>query len=141
MSLDIQQLLTAIENEKNEAILDLNKTKISAVKNDILQQLHINKEELKLLHQKLKAYRYVDNIDDINYGSYIRWIPLKDPNHIKLTNGGIICDMTAKNEQVNIKCKNRMNHCFTIKLDENLIFQKLTPQEEVILSAMNYLNK
>ena len=143
MSLDIQQLLTAIENEKNEAILDLNKTKISAIKNDILQQLHINKEELKLLHQKLKAYRYVENIEDINYGSYIRWISLKNPADIKLTNGGIICDIKAYNkddgEDIHIKCKNNMNRVFQIKMSEIILFQKLSEQEQVILKALKLL--
>ena len=141
MGLDVDKLLNALENENNESLLDLNKEKISNMKNDILQKLNIKNDKLKLFHKKLKLYRYVDNVEDINYGSFIRWISLKTPNDIKLTNGGIVCDMKTKDESIYIICKNSLNRFFTLTLEENIIFQKLTPQEEVILSAMNYLNK
>jgi len=140
MGLDVDGLLHALENENNESFLDLNKEKISTIKNDILQKLNIKNDKLKLFHKKLKLYRYVDNVQDINYGSYIRWISLKYPNDIKLTNGGIVCDMKKKDESINIICKNSFNRFFTIILEESIIFQKLTGQEEVILSAMNYLS-
>lgn len=141
MGLDVDKLLNALENENNESLLDLNKEKISNMKNDILQKLNIKNDKLKLFHKKLKLYRYVDNVEDINYGSFIRWISLKTPNDIKLTNGGIVCDMKKKDESIYIICKNSLNRFFTLTLEENIIFQKLTNQEEVILSAMNYLNK
>ena len=141
MGLDVDRLLNALENENNESLLDLNKEKISTMKNDILQKLNIKNDKLKLFHKKLKLYRYVDKIEDINYGSFIRWISLKNPNDIKLTNGGIVCDMKTKDESIYIICKNSLNRFFTLILEENIIFQKLTPQEEIILSAMNYLNK
>ena len=141
MGLDVDKLLNALENDNNELLLDLNKEKISAMKNDILQKLNIKNDKLKLFHKKLKLYRYVDNTEDINYGSFIRWISLKTPNDIRLTNGGIICDMKTKDKSIYIICKNSLNRFFTLTLEENIIFQKLTPQEEVILSAMNYLNK
>lgn len=141
MGLDVDRLLNALENENNESLLDLNKEKISTMKNDILQKLNIKNDKLKLFHKKLKLYRYVDNVEDINYGSFIRWISLKTPNDIKLTNGGIVCDMKTKDESIYIICKNSMNRFFTLTLEENIIFQKLSNQEEVILSAMNYLNK
>ena len=141
MGLDVDKLLNALENENNESLLDLNKEKISTMKNDILQKLNIKNDKLKLFHKKLKLYRYVDNVEDINYGSFIRWISLKTPNDIKLTNGGIVCDMKTKDESIYIICKNSLNRFFTLTLEENIIFQKLTSQEEVILSAMNYLNK
>ncbi len=37
--------------------------------------------------------------------------------------------------------KNRMNRFFQINLDENLIFQKLTDQEKIILYAIDLANK
>ncbi len=105
MGLDVDKLLNALENENNESLLDLNKEKISNMKNDILQKLNIKNDKLKLFHKKLKLYRYVDNVEDINYGSFIRWISLKTPNDIKLTNGGIVCDMKTKDESIYIICK------------------------------------
>jgi hypothetical protein len=141
MSLDMDKLLTALDNEDNAPILELDYTKLAAMKNNMLQQLRLPKEELKELHKKLKMYRYVDELPDLQYGSYIRWIPLKNPAIIKLTNGGFICDIQIKDDGMHIVCKNGMNRLFKLKHAENMIFQKLTQQEQVILSAMNYLNK
>ena len=64
---------------------------------------------------------------------------MKNPEHIKLTNGGIICDMKEINDDIHIRCKNNMNMIFQIKLSEVILFQKLTNQEKIILKAMKYL--
>ena len=77
----------------------------------------------------------------LNFGCYIRWIPLKDPDKIKLTNGGIIIDIDIINDCVQIKVKNNMNRIFQIKFDECYIFQKLTNQENIILGVLDYLEK
>ena len=139
--MDIQYLLSALDNETNESIMDLTTSKLKTIKNNILQKLQLNREELKMLHTKLKYYRYVDELHDIQYGAYIRWIPLKNPEKIYLTNGGLICEIKILDEGVHIICKNNMNRFFQIKLDENLIFQKLTDQERTILSVLDHLEK
>jgi hypothetical protein len=77
----------------------------------------------------------------LSFGGYIRWISLKNPQIIKLTNGGIICDITCIKDEIYIKCKNNMNKIFQIKLSEVIIFQKLTNQEEVILKALKLIEK
>ena len=138
--LDVNYLLKSMDNNNNENIMKYSYESISTGKNNILQQLQLSREHLKDLHKKLKQYRYVDDLSDINYGSYIRWIPLKNPNIIKLTNGGHICDIKFYNDNVQILCKNSMHRIFQIKFDEQLIFQKLTNQERVILDVIKYLN-
>jgi hypothetical protein len=139
--MDIDQLLHALDNDKNESIVDLDYAKISKDKNDTLQQLNCPKPQLKRLHQQLKSYRLVEDIKDIHFGSYVRWISLKNPEgEIKLTNGGIVCDMKVINDDVHIKCKNNMNRLFQIKMSETILFQKLSDQEQVILSALKFLN-
>ena len=135
-------LLNALDNESNESIINLDKQKIMNDKNNILQKLQLDREKLKIYHTKLKDYRYVDNLDDINYGCYIRWIKIKDPGNIKITNGGIICDMKIRdNGKTHIICKNNMNRFFQIKFDEVIIFQKMSQQENVILTVVDYLDK
>jgi hypothetical protein len=134
--------LNALDNEDNESIMKLDKQKIMDDKNNILQKLQLDREKLKIYHTKLKDYRYVDNLDDINYGCYIRWIKIKDPGNIKITNGGIICDMKIRdNGKTHIICKNNMNRFFPVVLEENLIFQKLTNQENILLNIIDYLKK
>jgi hypothetical protein len=79
-------------------------------------------------------------MSDLQYGYYIRWIPLKDPENLYLTNGGIMCDMKIVNNQIQIFCKNFRNRFFQFKFDEAVIFQKISSQEKVILSVLDYLN-
>ena len=138
-NIDIDGLLKALDNDSNSNIGDLTMSKIQATKNDVLQQLRLSRDTLKNLRKKLKNYRFVDDLDDVQYGHYISWISLKDPSNIKLTNGGIICDIRVFGEQVHIRCRNNLNRIMQIILDECLVFQKLTDQERVILDVLNYL--
>ena len=137
--MDIGNLLHALNNENNEAVVDLDFATIAKHKNDLLQQLNLPREELIKIQKQLKPYRCVNNLDDLRFGSYVRWISLKNPEVIKLTNGGIVCDIKALQNDIQIKCKNKMNMFFQIKMSEIILFQKLSEQEQVILKAMKYL--
>ena len=139
--LEINNLLLALENESNSSIMNLTNSKIKTIKNNMLQRLGLERDELKKLHKKLKGYRYCSDMNDVQYGYYIRWIPLKNPDNIKLTNGGIIIDIDIIKDCVQLRIKNNMNRIFQIKLDECYIFQKITPQEKVILGVLDYLDK
>ena len=139
--MDINSLLHALNNDTNEPIVDLDFATIAKHKNDILQQLNLPRDDLVALQKKLKTYRYIEDLKDMRFGAYIRWISLKNPEVVKLTNGGIIVDIQSTNEDIKIKCKNRMNQIFQIKLSEVIIFQKLSEQEEVILKALKYLQE
>ena len=136
--INLDFLSQALENEDNEELLQLDNSKVKCIKNDILQKLGLSTSKLKAYHKTLKNYRYIDELPGIRYGAYIRWISLKDPTNIKLTNGGIICDIKVE-ECIHIVCKNNMNRFFEIKMGECFIFQKLSDQEQVVLSAMDYL--
>ena len=137
--MDVANLLHALNNDNIEAVVDLDYATIAKHKNELLQQLNLPKEELMKLHKQLKTYRCVNTLEDLRFGSYVRWISLKNPERIKLTNGGIVCDIQEKQGDIIIKCKNKMNMLFQFKLSEVLLFQKLSEQEEVILKALKYL--
>ena len=138
---EINELLTALENQENNTIINLTSNKIKQQKNDILQKLQLPRDKLKEFHKKLKQYRYCEDLDDIQYGGFIRWIPLKNPNNIKITNGGIICDIKNYNNKSLFLLKNNMNRFFQINFDECLVFQKLSRQENIILAILDYIDK
>ena len=139
--MDEDLLKKALDNEKNEVILKLDTEKVMKAKNDILEQLNFTKKDFKLIQKKLKNYRFIDDIKELHYGSYIRWISLKTPDNIRLTNGGIVCDMKQVNDDIRIVCKNNMNRLFQLKMSENIIFQKVSDQERILLHVMDYLHK
>jgi hypothetical protein len=139
MPLDVNTLLRAIDNENNESVLKLTSSEIKKQKNDILQKLGVKGKTLVELHKKLKDYRYVEEIEELNYGSFVRWINISDPTDVYITIGGIVCDMTATDNGIQIKCKNFYNRFFNFNFNKNLVFQKLSKQEKVLLFAMDNL--
>jgi len=139
--LEIDNLLDALENETNTSIMELTTSKIKQINNDAIQRIQIRGNELKQMHKKLKEYRVIRDLRDLQLGYYIRWIPLKDPSNIYLTNGGIIIDIDILKNGIHIRVKNNRNRVFQIKYDESVIFQKLTVQEKIILSVLDHLDK
>jgi hypothetical protein len=141
MNIDINNLLTALDNEKNDNIMNLTTAKIQETIFGILKELHLDREILIDYFKKLKGYKYVDEINDLKHGGFIRWIPLTDPTHLPLNQCGIICDIIITDDGVYIVCKNFMHRHYRFKMDECLIFQKLSAQEMVILSALDHLTE
>jgi len=126
-------------DEKN--LLYLTSSKIKELKNNILQKLLLSRDELLKYHKILKEYRYVDEVDEIKIGSYIRWFNLKKIKEIKLTNGGIIIDIKNGKEDILIVCKNNMNRIFTLQLSQCFIFQKMNDQEKILIKIIDYASK
>jgi hypothetical protein len=139
--IDIDTLLCALENDNNEGIIDYDRKKIDEIKNNVLRKLKLEKNDLKEVQTKLKDYKYVDELPDLQEGRYIRWISNKDPEKMYLANGGIVLGTKVVDGGMNIICKNNMNRIFEIKMKNNIVFQKLTNQEKVLLDVMNYLHK
>ena len=139
--MSVADILKQLDNDTDSNIVNLTSRKIKDVKNNMLQKLQLSRENLKSLHKKLKDYRYCTDLTDLQSGNYIRWISLKDPDNLRLTNGAFLMDIKIYTEGVQLVCKNNFNHIFQFKFDEAMIFQKLNPQEKVILSVLDYLDK
>ena len=136
---ELYDIIDAVNNDNNSSIIDLTSNKIKSYKNDILQQLQFKGAKLKELHKKLKDYRYCTDLKDLQEGYFIRWISLKNIDNLKLTTGGIVCDVKLVNNVLQILCKNFNNMFFQIKFDEVVIFQKLSNQEKIILGILDYI--
>lgn len=138
---DEDLLIDALDNDNNDSIIKLTSKKIKTEKNDILQKLQLSREKLIDFHVKLKEYRYVDEIKDINYGCFLRWIDLKNIENIKLTSGAHLCDIKINDTGVGLTFRNFVNRYFHVNMNEIILFQKLTDQEKILLSVMDHLNK
>lgn len=137
----MKELLKTLENETNASVLDLTNSDIKTHKNNILQMAQIKGKELKEYHKKLKNYRYVRGMHDLQYGCYIRWIPLKNPENIYLTKGAIITNLDIIDDGILIQCKTVFGRIFNIKYEECIIFQKITNDEKILLKILDILNK
>jgi hypothetical protein len=141
--MNIPKLMKALDDESNESLFNFTTAKIREMNLKIIQELHLSKTETIDIYNKLKEYKYVDEMNDLKYGLYIRWIPIDDPTNIYLTKGAIFCEMKILDEGVFCICKNfgfPTRH-FQISMDRNLVFQKLSEQELVLLSALDHLAK
>jgi hypothetical protein len=139
--MDVNVLLKALDNEQNEALINLTSNKIKEMNLNIIKELHLPRDITLTYMKKLNGYRYVDEIKDVKYGAFIKWIPISNPEYLPLHAGGMICDIKVTDTGVMIVCKNFMHKHYQIKMDECLIFQKLSHQELVLLSALDHLAK
>jgi len=141
--MDVNKLLQALEDETNENLLDFTSDKMKEMNLKIIKELHLPKDESLKILKKINGYKYVDEMSDLKYGTYIRWIPVENPEEINLKKGAIFCEMKITDDGVFLVCKNfgYNSRCFRISMDKNLIFQKLTAQELILLSALDHLAK
>ena len=142
MSLNVEDLLKALDNENNTGVAGLTTSKIKKEKNDILQKLQLSGQVLKDLHARLKEYRYINELNDLQLGRYIRWIPLNtETAEIKLTKGAFTVNTFLNEDGVCIVCNNSYRRPIVVKFDKVLIFQKLSEQEQILISAIDFLDK
>ena len=136
---EVDNLLYALDNETNHSILNLTSKKIADIKDNILSEIGIIDDIKKDFMNKLQNYLYIDEIPDIRVGSFIRWIPLINPDKIILTRGGNICDINITDKGTSIVVKNYFGKGMQVSMDKALIFRKLNDDALILLSAMNYL--
>jgi hypothetical protein len=156
----MEQELNKIKEEIEKYRIN-NSSTIKTLKNDILQKMLFKGEELKNYHKLLKDYRYIDEIDELRYGSYIRWFNIEkmnkneiskssdksnDKNDKNKTNisfdllrGGFVVDLKQVLDDIHILCKNGIKLFFTIKMSNCIIFQKNTKQEELLIQILDHV--
>ena len=95
--MDVNKLLKALDNDSNEQVLNFTTNKIRGMNLKILKELKLSKKDTLNIYNKLKDYKYIDEMNDLKYGTYLRWVPIEDPNNIYLTKGAIFCEMKMQN--------------------------------------------
>ena len=138
--MDLEEITKAAENDNNSHILNLTTLIIHKMKNHILDELQLTRIEKMEIMKKIKKYRYVDQMNELKYGGFIRWINITDPENLFLTKGAIFCDFKINDNGVMILYKNFYGKTYEFKMEECIIFQKLSYQEEVLLKVMDKLN-
>ena len=130
-------LSKAIQNENNSNINEIEYENLEDEKINIIEKLDINKTKKNNLIKSLKHYRYVEDLQELVEGRFLRWLIEKN-GEIKLSNGGILIEIKIEDE-IYLLLKNNRNQIFQIKLEDNVVFQKLTDQEKIILFAKSLL--
>lgn len=138
-TLDIESLLSSVENVKNDYLE--NKT-LRIVTEDIfntINTLPCELEDKQQFCEKLSGYRIVDRLDELHKGKHIRWIRISE-NPV-LTNGGLVTNIQFLDKGVYVTTMNVMKRFVKIKLDDCIVFQKMTMEEQLILMAYEHMDK
>jgi hypothetical protein len=138
--LNMDLLARAAENEDNAHILNLTADAVAAAKTSILYEMVNNEVARQDIMEKLDGYVYIDEIHEVRSGTYIRWLNVGDDDDITLAKGGIFCDVRFSDYGAVLRCKTFRNRYYEVKMDNVILFRKLTPQERVLMCALTYLN-
>ena len=137
----IEELDKIVEDIHKYKLDNLDSKKINKIKYDTLKSIVEDRDELVYYYKLLNSYRHIDEIDEIRIGSYIRFFNLKKAEKkqsLDLMRGGFVCDIKVSNNNIIIMCRNG-NRFFNIKMNECIIFQKNTKQEEVLIQIIDNL--
>ena len=135
-TIDIDELLEGIDEDKYENLEDYTMGKINQEIFNVVNNMNIvNKEEVC---NKLIGYKYINDLNELNVGRHVRWI--KHGNN-KLTNGGILVNFKFLDNGTHLTIMNMNRRFSQIKIDSCDIFQKLLPEEQIVLMAYEHLEE
>jgi len=135
-----------------------NKT-LDSIRSEIIDVCFRDNIPTNNIVDKLREYRYVDKICDLNRGKFIRWIRVGDSSMLAkgngvltkgnggltkgngvlakdLVKGGIVADIKFLENGTYILVKNSLNRFIQYKYDECITFQKLSVEELLLLNCM-----
>uniref|UniRef100_A0A6C0D554 Uncharacterized protein n=1 Tax=viral metagenome TaxID=1070528 RepID=A0A6C0D554_9ZZZZ len=143
-TMDIENLLETIENEKHDYLENRTMTDIANVIMEQLEELKMSPIEIEKTYQKLLGYRMVDEIHELHKGKHVRWIRTGTNGQYntpaRLTNGGIVVDIKFLDSGVQVLCLNSQQRFMQYKFDDCITFQKLSTEEQLILMAYEYIS-
>jgi hypothetical protein len=103
----------------------------------ILKKITLDKKEMNHYQTLLLHYRYVDEVDELRLGSYLRFFKL-DTDTLELGRGGFLADIQVHHQRIVLLFKNR-NRFFRLKMDECFLFQKNTEQERLLIQILDQI--
>ena len=136
---DIDRLLDHLETAKTDF---LENKSWSIVHQDTflaVKSLQLTEQVTQRHCAKLAAYRFVDEIHQLHRGKFARWIRLDDPS--AMTAGGIAAEIKFTDSGIHVICRLYNGRYVQYAFDECLTFQKLTPDESMILSLYAQLEE
>jgi hypothetical protein len=140
--LDINAILSAMNKTENNTIANMTLKKISARRHEILSSLNLTTEKMEEFERKLHMYRVIENPWDLKHNQLIRWIPLRSlETRPYITLGGTLFRVRENvEEKIHIvTIRNIKKFVYNIRFELNVVFQRLSQEELMILRAVEYV--
>ena len=140
--LDINAILSAMNKRENNTIANMTLKKIAARRHEILSSLNVTPEKMEEFERKLHMYRVIEDPHDLKHNQLIRWIPLRSlETRPYVTLGG--CLFSVKQNETDglhtVTIRNVKRFVFNIKFELNVVFQRLSQEELLILRAVEFV--
>jgi hypothetical protein len=140
--LDINAILSAMNKRENNTIANMTLKKIAARRHEILSSLNVTPEKMEEFERKLHMYRVIEDPHDLKHNQLIRWIPLRSlETRPYVTLGG--CLFRVKQNETDgihiVTIRNVKRFVFNIKFELNVVFQRLSQEELLILRAVEFV--
>jgi len=129
-NLDIEKLIESLDDERNNYLENKTMKDINADIFNKIKNLHIDLNKKKEFCEKLIGYHPIEEVYELHKGKHIRWI-----RNNNLTNGGIVVNIKFTDNGTQILCMNSAKKFIQIKIDECIIFQKMSETEQLIIMA------
>jgi hypothetical protein len=134
-TLNMDEILKSIQNEKHDYLENKSLKTISA---EIYHQLNVFPNVLELC-DKLKEYFLVNELAEFRKSHHIRFIKKNGDN--KLHVGGILLDINQGENGMYLSLLAFGKRFIRVKIDDYIFFQKLTPDEKIIILSFDYLEE
>ena len=91
----------------------------------------------------LSMYRLVGNLQEMRLGRYCRWIVNKTTTTTTnvLHGGGYLIKVSFTDKGVYLLCEKMKKYKMMVKMDDAVVFQKMTAEEWVVVMANDYSAK
>ena len=129
-NLDIEKLIESLDDERNDYLENKTMKDINADIFNKIKNLQIDLNKKKEFCEKLIGYHPIEEVYELHKGKHIRWI-----RNNNLTNGGIVVNIKFTDNGTQILCMNSAKKFIQIKIDECIIFQKMSETEQLIIMA------
>jgi hypothetical protein len=140
--LDINAILSAMNKAENNTIANMTMKKITARRHEILSSLNLTTEKMEEFERKLHMYRVIENPWDLKHNQLIRWIPLRSLEvRPYVTLGGTLFRVRENTEEKMhiVTIRNIKKFVYNIRFELNVMFQRLSQEELLILRAVEYV--
>jgi hypothetical protein len=140
--LDINAILSIMNKTENNTIANMTLKKIAVRRHEILSSLNLTPEKMAEFERKLMMYRVIETPYDLKHNQLIRWIPMRSlETRPYLTLGGTLFRVRENVEEgVHVvTIRNVKRFVFNIKFEVNVVFQRLSREEMLILRAVEFV--
>lgn len=139
-NLDLEKLLEGIDDRHTEWMEGMTMETLREQRIQMLSELeNVSHDTLGTWLTKLEKYRVIDELQHLQMGRYVRWVSFANPEHPRLILGGFVCGIYIEETGIEVEVLARRKFVHRFSYDDVFLFQRLTPQEEILLSLVEYL--